>query len=159
MIQPRAVDFVLYPVSDIARAVAFYRDVLGLTVTFHRPLAGFSLFPWAELSVGSTTVATVALVGTSGAPKAEVDLSSPWPEHRWTAEQPDYLAPPSRDQQGGATVALAVENVAATVEMLRGKGVRVVMEPVEAPHCFLAIVADPDGNHIGLHQRKNGTFG
>ena len=155
-VRPRAVDFVFYNVSDIRRAVAFYRDLLGLTVTFHRPLAGFSIFPWAELEAGSTTI---ALVGTAGAPPEEVNLSSSWPEHRWVAEQPTYVAPPAGDQQGGATVALAVEDVCAAVEALRARGVRIVMEPVEAPGCHLAIVADPDGNHVALHQRKNGTYG
>jgi hypothetical protein len=43
-------------------------------------LAGFTRFPWAELEAGDTTV---ALIGTAGAPLAEVDLASPWPEHRW----------------------------------------------------------------------------
>jgi predicted enzyme related to lactoylglutathione lyase len=154
--QPRAVDFVYYNVSDIGRAVAFYRDTLGITVRFHKGMDGFTLFPWAELDAGSLTI---ALVGTSGAPAAEVDLSSKWPEHRWVVDKPAYFEPPAHDQQGGATVALAVEDVAATVTELRAKGVRIVMEPLESPVCYIAIVADPDGNRIALHQRKNGTYG
>jgi catechol 2,3-dioxygenase-like lactoylglutathione lyase family enzyme len=42
-------------------------------------------------------------------------------------------------------VALAVEDVGAAAEELRGKGVKIAM--------------DPDGNHILIHQRKNGSFG
>jgi len=58
-----------------------------------------------------------------------------------------------------AIVALAVENVAAAVEELRGKNVPVAMEPIETPVCFMAVVEDPDGNRILLHQRKDGSFG
>ena len=58
-----------------------------------------------------------------------------------------------------AIVALAVEDVHAAVEELRGKGVPISMEPIETPVCFMAVVADPDGNQVLLHQRKDGTFG
>lgn len=58
-----------------------------------------------------------------------------------------------------AVVALAVEDVAAAVEELRGKGVEITMEPYETPVCFMAVVADPDGNRIMLHTRKDGSYG
>ena len=58
-----------------------------------------------------------------------------------------------------AIPALAVEDVGASVEELRDKGVPIAMEPIETPVCFMAVVTDPDGNQILLHQRKNGTFG
>jgi predicted enzyme related to lactoylglutathione lyase len=139
--------------DDLDESVAFYRDVLGLRVTFHGPLGGFTRFPWAELEAGDVTV---ALIGTSGAPPDEVDLASRWPEHRWTAEKPAYLEPPrgsAGGQQGGATVALAVADVRATVAELRAAGVPIVMEPWESPVCWLALIADPDGNRLWLHQR------
>ena len=58
-----------------------------------------------------------------------------------------------------ALIALAVEDVAAALEELRGKGVKVVMEPVESPVCYQALIEDPDGNALILHQRKDGTAG
>jgi len=58
-----------------------------------------------------------------------------------------------------AVVALSVEDVNAAVEELRGKGVGISMEPIETPVCYMAVVEDPDGNRILIHQRKNGTFG
>jgi predicted enzyme related to lactoylglutathione lyase len=58
-----------------------------------------------------------------------------------------------------AVVALAVDDVGEAVEELRGKGVPIEMEPLETPDCFMAVVADPDGNMILIHQRKDGTFG
>ena len=149
--QPTGIDFVSYNVADLGRAVAFYRDTLGLTVTFHGPGGGFSCFPWAELEAGGVTV---ALIGTAGAPLTEVDLTSRWPEHRWTTERPAYVEPPSSagPQHGGAMIALAVPDVRATVEELRAAGVPIVMEPWESPVCYLAAIADPDGNRLWLHQ-------
>ncbi|MGH7558482.1 MAG: VOC family protein [Gemmatimonadota bacterium] len=58
-----------------------------------------------------------------------------------------------------AIVALAVEDVSDSVEELRGKGVPIAMEPIETPVCFMAVVTDPDGNQILIHQRKDGSFG
>ena len=58
-----------------------------------------------------------------------------------------------------AIMALAVEDVDAAVEELRGKGVPIAMERIESPVCFMAVVADPDGNKILIHQRKDGSFG
>ena len=58
-----------------------------------------------------------------------------------------------------AIVALSVEHVGDAIEELRGKGVKVSMDTIETPVCYMAVVADPDGNQILLHQRKNGTFG
>ena len=58
-----------------------------------------------------------------------------------------------------AAMALAVDDVYAAVEELRGKGVTIDMEPIETPDCFMAAIADPDGNQILIHQRKDGTAG
>ena len=58
-----------------------------------------------------------------------------------------------------AIVALAVDDVGAAVEELRGRHVPITMEPIETPVCFMAVVADPDGNRILLHQRKDGSCG
>jgi predicted enzyme related to lactoylglutathione lyase len=66
---------------------------------------------------------------------------------------------PQPGDRGGATVALAVPDVREAVEDLRERGVIIVAEPLETPVCFIATVADPDGNRITLHQRKDGTAG
>jgi predicted enzyme related to lactoylglutathione lyase len=63
------------------------------------------------------------------------------------------------DVHPNAIMALAVDDVAAAVEELRGKGVTIAMEPIETPDCFMAVVADPDGNKVLIHQRKDGTAG
>lgn len=58
-----------------------------------------------------------------------------------------------------AIVALSVEDVGAAIEELRGLGVEISMDPIETPVCFMAVVADPDGNKIVIHQRKDGSYG
>ena len=58
-----------------------------------------------------------------------------------------------------ASAGFAVDDVKATVEELRSKGVKIVQELYETPVCFGAGIADPDGNQIYLHSRKDGTSG
>lgn len=122
----RAVDFVSYGVSNMDKALAFYRDTLGLKLEM--VYEGI----WAEFSVGGVTL---ALVG------------------------PPWGSPPQPGYQGGGTVALAVEDVQASLAELKAKGVAVLDGPHDSPVCHMALIADPDGNRLWLHQRKDGTCG
>jgi len=47
----RGTDFVMYPVSDLARAASFYRDVLGLTQEVYS-----EEWQWAEFNCGNLTL-------------------------------------------------------------------------------------------------------
>lgn len=58
-----------------------------------------------------------------------------------------------------AAVALAVDDVAAALEELRGKGVEILSDVGESAVCHTALIEDPDGNLLLLHQRKDGTAG
>ncbi len=60
---------------------------------------------------------------------------------------------------GGGQVAFAVGDIKKALEFLKSKKVKIVQELYEANVCFMAIVADPDGNQFMLHQRKDGTVG
>jgi len=53
---------------------------------------------------------------------------------------------------GGAIIAFEVENVDALTEKLRSRGVTVKAEPFSSPVCRMAVIADPDGNSVLLHQ-------
>ena len=86
---------------------------------------------WYEFDAGATTIA----------------IAAP-PQN---APQPPY--------NGGTSVALAVADVPATLEELRGKGVKILQEAEESSVCTMALIADPDGNLLWLHQRKDGTAG
>jgi predicted enzyme related to lactoylglutathione lyase len=57
---------------------------------------------------------------------------------------------PSSD---GPAVAFEVDDFDSTVGALRGGNVRFVHEPFETPVCRMAIISDPDGNSICIHQR------
>ncbi len=48
----RGTDFVMIPVSDLARAAAFYRDTLGLTQEIYS-----EEYQWAEFNAGNVTLA------------------------------------------------------------------------------------------------------
>lgn len=63
------------------------------------------------------------------------------------------------DWGGPACVAFAVEDVRAAVEVCRRRKVQVLIEPIETSVCWMAWIADPDGNRICLHSRKDGTAG
>jgi predicted enzyme related to lactoylglutathione lyase len=121
----KGIDFVVYNVSNMQQAIAFYRDTLNLPLEYEYE------GNWAEFSIGPMTL---ALCG------------------------PEWSQPPQRGYQGGATVALAVEDINAAAEELRSKGIA-VETPNETPVCYIAWFEDPDGNRLILHQRKDGTFG
>ena len=56
-------------------------------------------------------------------------------------------------------VTLAVADVTAAVGDLRAQGVSILIEPWETAVGHKAFIADPFGNPICLHQRKDGTAG
>lgn len=66
---------------------------------------------------------------------------------------------PKWNWHGAACVALAVDDVPKAVAMCRKRRVKVLIPPVETRVCWMAWIADPDGNRICLHSRKDGTAG
>jgi predicted enzyme related to lactoylglutathione lyase len=66
---------------------------------------------------------------------------------------------PKWNWQGPAAVALAVPDIHAAIAECRRHKVKILIEPVETRVCWMAFIADPDGNRICLHQRKDGTAG
>lgn len=53
---------------------------------------------------------------------------------------------------GGGVIAFEVESVDALTEKLRANGTVVKMAPIATPVCRMAIVLDPEGNLVLLHQ-------
>jgi len=66
---------------------------------------------------------------------------------------------PSRNWLGPACAGLAVKDVRQAVAACRRHRVKILIEPVETRVCWMAWIADPDGNRLGLHSRKDGTAG
>jgi predicted enzyme related to lactoylglutathione lyase len=54
----------------------------------------------------------------------------------------------------GAVVAFETDDLDASVAALKAKGVSFVTEIKDNPACRLAMIEDPDGNHIMIHKRK-----
>ncbi len=119
----RGTDFVMYLVSDLARAATFYRDVLGLPQEVYS-----EEWQWAEFNCGNITL---ALKGGEKLPAVSA----------------------------GGGIALAVDDIHAAHAELKKRGVRVVKEPHDFSVCWAMEVVDPDGNHVILHRRADGSFG
>ena len=111
-------DISAYFISDPARAIAFYKDVLGLV-------------PTAEQERG-----------------AEFELSDGSTFGVWRGDDPAKTS-------GGAMM-FAVGDVHAAVALFRSRGLG-LSDPIESPVCFMSFGADPDGNPIIIHQRKQKT--
>lgn len=111
-----AIAFTMYPVTDLARAKAFYRDALGLEP------GGIETDYWFEFAVASGTfgIGNFPQVGTPGSAQS---------------------------------LALEVPDLAALRASLSARGV-IVDETHELEWCRVAVVRDPDGNSILLHETK-----
>lgn len=66
---------------------------------------------------------------------------------------------PKWNWHGSACVALAVDDVRTAVARCREQGVAILIEPVETSVCWMAWIADPAGNRLCLHSRKDGSAG
>ena len=53
----------------------------------------------------------------------------------------------------GPSAALEVEDFPAAVAALRAAGARFLIEPMDSGVCHMAMVTDPDGNSLCIHQR------
>jgi len=122
MISVTAIAFTGYPVTDIARARAFYEQVLGLKSSAVFEHEGRH---WIEYDIGAGTLAisNMAL-------------------EKWK---------PSPD---GPSAALEVADFDAAIATLRTAKVKFTLEPMDSGACRMAVVSDPDGNSLCIHQRK-----
>lgn len=59
-----------------------------------------------------------------------------------------------KPSSSGTMAAFEVTDLDAEIARLKAAGVTFDMEKIESPVCFMAIVADPDGNKVCLHMRK-----
>lgn len=59
--------------------------------------------------------------------------------------------PPSG--QGGPTAALEVNDLDVALAHLKAEGVTIITDVMASPVCRFAVVKDPDGNDLTIHQR------
>jgi predicted enzyme related to lactoylglutathione lyase len=55
----------------------------------------------------------------------------------------------------GGQVGLEVDDLDVAVSYLKEHRVHIVQDIQDFPHCRLALISDPDGNTLTLHQRKS----
>lgn len=122
MIKVTAFAYTAYPVTDIARARAFYETLLGLKPATVWDENGKG---WIEYELGESCLAIANGFGDDWKPAPE----------------------------GGAMV-LEIADLHSAVAEMKAAGVKFKFEPMEFPPCHLAIAFDPDGNQVGLHQKK-----
>ena len=70
-----------------------------------------------------------------------------------------YAGAPLSNGRGGTGFSLAVEDLDEAIEELGRKGVPVEWGPHELSTCRVAMIADPGGNPIFVHRRRDGTWG
>jgi lactoylglutathione lyase len=116
--------YVMVFVSDMARSVTFYKEVLGLKLRFESP-------EWTEFETGD---AVVALHGGG--------------TRRETRKEPET------EYAGTCALGFDVEDLDETYRELRSKGVVFTMRPNvrKGEGIRLAICLDPDGLPISLSQ-------
>jgi catechol 2,3-dioxygenase-like lactoylglutathione lyase family enzyme len=118
---------VRYFVTDLAAAVAFYRDLLGFEVEL-RPSPAFAMLYRGDL---------------------RLLLSVPGGGQGGGAPMPDGTLP---EPGGWNRIALQVEDLRAAVEELRGKGAHFRNDLVTGVGVRQILIEDPSGNPIELFE-------
>ena len=82
-------------------------------------------------------------------------------EHQWVEYELDGMTFAITNMIGelspgakGGFIAIEVEDLDAAVAEMKAKGVPFILEMSEYPSCRMAVVADPDGNGVTLHEIK-----
>ncbi len=120
----------LLVVADLARSVAWYRDVLGAEI----------IGEYGGTSAVVRFVGSWLLLVTGGGP---------------TADKPTVtMAPPAEPDRSSAELIVAVPDCRGAHAELTGRGARFLAEPVEYAWEIRAFFRDPDGHLFEISQRK-----
>ena len=125
-------------VHDQDEALAFYTQKLGMEVRADVTVAEMGNFRWLTVSPPGQEEVSIVLMAIPGPPVFE-------PE---TTEQVRNLM-----AKGCAgTIFLTTDDVRASYEELKGRGVEFVEEPEERPYGIDSGFRDPSGNSLRLTQ-------
>jgi catechol 2,3-dioxygenase-like lactoylglutathione lyase family enzyme len=125
-------------VHDQDEALAFYTQKLGMEVRSDVTVPELGNFRWLSVSPPGQEDVSITLMAIPGPPVFE-------PE---TVEQISTLM-----AKGCAgTVFLTTDDIRASYEELKGRGVEFVDEPEERPYGIDSSFRDPSGNHFRLTQ-------
>jgi glyoxylase I family protein len=133
-------------VSDMERALAFYRDGLGLRPIFDVRLEGAGL---------------EAVTGAPGARGRMVGLVAPGRGKVCIEllgfDEPKSARPPQGRFTGYANISLSVDDLEAAFAACVERGLRPLHEPVEVGGVKMFFLADPDGTPIELIEFPRGA--
>ncbi|MBM4406261.1 MAG: VOC family protein [Chloroflexi bacterium] len=132
-----------FTVSDFDRSIAFYRDVLGMTVkrTF--------LKDGETLGVMTGYPGTQLRIAMLAAGDHEIELLHYIPAA-------GKKQPPERRDIGAGHIAFQVDDIEAVYKDLKAKGVRFVSPPQDFGAAKACYFTDPDGITLELVQRMPG---
>jgi glyoxylase I family protein len=133
-------------VSEMERALVFYRDGLGLREIFDVRLDGAGLD-----AVTGTPGSRGRMVGllVPGAGKVCIELLG--------FEHPASAPPPRGRYTGYSNISLSVDDLDAAYEACVARGLRPLQRPVEVGGVRMFFLADPDGTPIELIQFPRGA--
>jgi catechol 2,3-dioxygenase-like lactoylglutathione lyase family enzyme len=121
------IDHVELAPADMERTIAFYRDVIGFTLTSRHPIG---MSPLREIAYMTLADTMLELLGYEQPNTATIDAQ----------------------QVGYRLLALEVDDMAKTVEELAGNGVPITWGPMSLGASIRAEIRDPDGLGIELRQ-------
>jgi catechol 2,3-dioxygenase-like lactoylglutathione lyase family enzyme len=127
-------------VDDQDEALEFYTKKLGMEVRSDVTLAELGNFRWLTVGPPGQPDIAIVLMAIPGPPVMDAE----------TAEQVRTLM--SKGFAG--TVFLTTDDVRASVEELKGRGVEFTEEPEERPYGIDSGFRDPSGNSIRLTEVK-----
>ena len=113
--------------TDIDRTLDFYVSILGFKVRDRFPISRPPMKEIAYIELGGTVLELIS-----------VDKPEAKPCNQWTV--------------GYSTVAIEVDNMDATVDYLKKKGIPITWGPVNLGTSIRAEIQDPDGLTIELRQ-------
>jgi catechol 2,3-dioxygenase-like lactoylglutathione lyase family enzyme len=129
-------------VHDQDEALAFYRDKLGMEVREDVTMPEMGDFRWLVVAPPGQAEASIVLMAIPGPPVFEAE----------TAEQlRDVMA-----KGAAGAIFLTTDDVRASYEELKGRGVEFSEPPEERPYGIDCGFRDPSGNAIRLTELRPG---
>jgi glyoxylase I family protein len=125
----KRVDHVEIVPRDAEKTIDFYVNILGFRITSRNEVKMPPMREVIYLELGDTVIEIISADDPS--PKSE----APW-------------------EVGYRGIALEVEDMAAAVDYLHGKGIGIAMEPMDLGDSLRGEIRDPDGLIIELRQWK-----
>ena len=125
-------------VHDQNEALAFYTEKVGMEVRADVTVPELGNFRWLTVGVAGQPDFSIVLMAIPGPPVMDGE----------TAEQVTTLM----GKGFAGTIFLTTDDVQASYEELKGRGVDFAEEPEERPYGIDSAFRDPSGNHIRLTQ-------